>query len=225
MVGIGPTTFAIWGYCITKANNLDHTVILNPVLLAVVIGTTEEDIVNSINKLTSPDPVSKNPAQEGRRLLHRTGHLYFVVSHEDYRNIKNNEDRRRYMKEYMRDRRDVNNKVNKKLTKVNPASASDSASDLKSFLKRGSGGFKKPTAEEVTAYAKSMGIELDGRVFHSFYESNGWRVGKNPMKSWKGAVTGTWSKNNKQEKQNDTDRRRSEKASREFPEHIEIPTL
>ena len=146
MVGIGPTTFAVWGYCITKADNVDHTVILNPVLLAAVLGTTEEDIVNSVNKLTSPDPVSKNPARDGRRLLHQTGHLYFVVSHEAYRGIKTNEDRRKYMRNYMRDKRDVNNKVNTKLTKVNPASASASASA--SDLKGGVGGTKKLSETE-----------------------------------------------------------------------------
>lgn len=31
----------------------------------------------------------------------------------------------------------------------------------------------------------------DAEKFLSFYESNGWRVGKNPMKSWRHAVT-TW---------------------------------
>ena len=28
----------------------------------------------------------------------------------------------------------------------------------------------------------------------NYYESNGWKVGRNPMKSWKGAVV-TWMKN------------------------------
>jgi hypothetical protein len=54
--------------------------------------------------------------------------------------------------------------------------------------------FVPPTPQEVSEYAKSKNIDLDGEVFCSFYESNGWKVGRNPMKSWRAAVTGTWSK-------------------------------
>jgi len=58
--------------------------------------------------------------------LHQSGHLYFVVSHEIYRGMKSNEDRREYMREYMRKKRtqtDVNSLQSlQDLTKVNPAS-------------------------------------------------------------------------------------------------------
>ncbi len=53
------------------------------------------------------------------------------------------------------------------------------------------GKFIKPTVKEVTKYAKTIGYELDGQAFCDYYESNGWRVGRNPMKSWHGAV-GSW---------------------------------
>jgi len=48
--------------------------------------------------------------------------------------------------------------------------------------------FKKPTAKEVAQYAREKGYELDAKYFCSYYESVGWKVGKKPMKSWKGAV-------------------------------------
>ncbi|MFA5385357.1 MAG: hypothetical protein WC364_11985 [Eubacteriales bacterium] len=105
-------------------------------MLASIIGTTKEDIVNSVNKLTAPDPNSKNPANEGRRLIHQTGYLYFVVSHENYRAIKNNQERREYMRNYMKLKREKDS-VNKltDLTKVNPASAYASESSLKRDIK------------------------------------------------------------------------------------------
>lgn len=51
--------------------------------------------------------------------------------------------------------------------------------------------FSKPTPEEVTAYAKSIGFDLDGQHFWDHYEANGWRVGRNPMRDWRAAVR-TW---------------------------------
>jgi len=54
-------------------------------------------------------------------------------------------------------------------------------------------GFIKPTTEQVTAYAKSIGFNLDGRVFCDFYDSKGWSVGKSRMCDWKAAVR-TWKK-------------------------------
>ena len=54
-------------------------------------------------------------------------------------------------------------------------------------------GFAKPTLDEVKAYVIEKGYRFDPEAFYSFYESNGWKVGKNPMKSWKDACT-TWEK-------------------------------
>jgi hypothetical protein len=55
--------------------------------------------------------------------------------------------------------------------------------------------FIRPTASEVNEYAKEIGfISLDGSYFFDHYESNGWLVGKNPMKDWKAAIR-TWKRN------------------------------
>lgn len=58
--------------------------------------------------------------------------------------------------------------------------------------------FEKPSIEEVKAYAISKGYSnFDAEHFWNYYESNGWRVGKSPMKSWKSAVV-TWTKRDNQ---------------------------
>lgn len=54
--------------------------------------------------------------------------------------------------------------------------------------------FVKPTIEEVRLYCIEKGYSFDPEAFYAFYESNGWKVGRNPMKNWKMACT-TWSKN------------------------------
>ena len=49
--------------------------------------------------------------------------------------------------------------------------------------------FVKPTPEQVQAYMdEKQYTELNGQRFFDHYESNGWMVGKTPMKDWKAAV-------------------------------------
>lgn len=47
--------------------------------------------------------------------------------------------------------------------------------------------FVKPTIKEVTAYVIEKGYTFNPQAFYDYYEANGWRVGKNPMKKWKAA--------------------------------------
>ena len=51
--------------------------------------------------------------------------------------------------------------------------------------------FKKPTLEEITRYIFEKKYVVDPDSFFNHYESNGWRVGKNPMKNWQAAIR-TW---------------------------------
>lgn len=55
--------------------------------------------------------------------------------------------------------------------------------------KRRSSVFVKPTLEECIAYANEKGFNWDVTRFYNYYESNGWRVGRNPMKNWKAAMS------------------------------------
>ena len=55
--------------------------------------------------------------------------------------------------------------------------------------------FIPPTVEEVKEYLDSVGSQVDAESFVAFYESKGWMVGKNKMKSWKAAIV-TWEKRN-----------------------------
>ena len=52
---------------------------------------------------------------------------------------------------------------------------------------------KHPTLEEVKAYCSERGNKVDPERWFDYYTSNGWKVGKNPMKDWKAAVR-TWER-------------------------------
>lgn len=57
--------------------------------------------------------------------------------------------------------------------------------------------FVPPTVEEVEDYINERGYSVDAHKFVDYYTSNGWRVGKSPMKDWRAAVR-NWSRNNYQ---------------------------
>lgn len=56
--------------------------------------------------------------------------------------------------------------------------------------------FKKPTVDEVAAYCQQRNNKVNPEAFIAFYDSNGWKVGKNPMQNWKAAVI-TWEQKDK----------------------------
>ena len=66
----------------------------------------------------------------------------------------------------------------------------DTTDSPKTSLKR----FKKPTTEEIQLYCTERKNNVDSMKFFNFYESNGWKVGKNAMKDWKASIR-TWESN------------------------------
>lgn len=53
--------------------------------------------------------------------------------------------------------------------------------------------FVPPSVDEVRSHCAEKGYTFDPEAFVAFYESKGWKVGRNPMKSWQAACT-TWQK-------------------------------
>ena len=53
--------------------------------------------------------------------------------------------------------------------------------------------FEKPTLSEIKAYCIERNNNVDAQHFFDYYESNGWKVGKNAMKNWQAAVR-TWER-------------------------------
>lgn len=53
--------------------------------------------------------------------------------------------------------------------------------------------FIKPSIDDLKKHILEKGLMVDAEKFFAFYESNGWKVGKNPMKNWQMALV-TWNK-------------------------------
>lgn len=55
-----------------------------------------------------------------------------------------------------------------------------------------------PTKDEVVAYCQEINKSLDLNKWFDFYESKGWMIGKNKMRSWKAALR-RWDEGKKDE--------------------------
>jgi hypothetical protein len=64
-------------------------------------------------------------------------------------------------------------------------------------------GFVKPELFQVQNYFEEVGALPEAEGFFNYYESNGWKVGKNPMKDWQ-AASRNWIKNSKNYKSHGT---------------------
>lgn len=73
----------------------------------------------------------------------------------------------------------------------NRSSNSNRSSTKKEREKKKS--FTKPTLSEIEDYASEASLRISPQTFYDFYESNGWKVGKNAMKDWKATARG-WSR-------------------------------
>ena len=60
--------------------------------------------------------------------------------------------------------------------------------------------FVKPSVEEVAAYCREKGYGIDAQRFVDYYDSNGWKVGKNPMQDWRATVR-SWARRDGKDKQ------------------------
>ena len=66
----------------------------------------------------------------------------------------------------------------------------ESESKSKESVKR----FAPPAIEEVEKYCRERGNNINAQYFIDYYSSNGWKVGKNPMKDWKATIR-RWEQN------------------------------
>jgi hypothetical protein len=135
-----------------------------------------EIVSRAIGVLESPDPQSRSPEFCGARLtrLDPAREWGWVINnYTKYRAIANAEAYREVSKEKVRAMREMTGNGD-------PQAASK---------------FRKPEYPEMELYASKIGLPVtEINPFFDYYESNGWRVGKNPMKDWQAAMR-NWKKN------------------------------
>ena len=104
MYGSGAIVFAVWGYIIANTDSASR-IELNPRFLAPIIGEEQAKITTAIQFLCDPDTASRSKKEDGRRLIREGEYQYFVVNHQDYRNVRNEDERREYNRAAKADQR------------------------------------------------------------------------------------------------------------------------
>ena len=64
----------------------------------------------------------------------------------------------------------------------------EESADKPSAPTKGNGKFHKPTLIEIQEYCQQIDAKINPVTLFNHYESNGWKVGKNPMIDWKATV-------------------------------------
>ena len=98
MAGAGSDVFAVMGYVVShmqpeKMTRVEY-VGLNPKILAAAIGASEQDMEAAIKFLCSPDKKTTTPGDGGARLVVEEPFVYRVVNGQQYRELKDEQDRR-----------------------------------------------------------------------------------------------------------------------------------
>lgn len=84
--------------------------------------------------------------------------------------------------------------------------------------------FRAPSVDEVRSYCHERGNSVDPERFVSYYESNGWKVGRNPMKDWKAAVR-TWERNSNDLFRTDHHDASPSRVHAEAGKYANVPTI
>jgi hypothetical protein len=146
---------------------------------------------SALEKFMQPDRDSRSQEHEGRRIEVVDGG-WRLLTYMKHRAIRDEEERKEYLKLYMREYRkqkpltNVNN-VNHgkpKLTQAEAEAEADSRSKSQKHL--------RPSVDEVIAYCRERNSPIDGEHFWNYYEARNWKS----IKKWKSAIV-TWEKNQK----------------------------
>lgn len=98
MVGLGAEYFAVWGYVISHMRpdkEIGAQVEINPKLLSVMLGEPEEAIERVVKHFCLPDPKSRTPDEQGRKLVQMGPFDFRVVNGKKYIEIRDEEERRK----------------------------------------------------------------------------------------------------------------------------------
>jgi hypothetical protein len=175
LYGKGVVAHAVLDYAISNADEKDE-VELNPPVLANVFGdVTPEQITKTIDFLAAPDPLSRTPAEEGRRLKKLDGFRYWVVNRRKFRAEGVTPERRASNTEAVKRHRE---------NKKNGAAGVEWAN----------GHTNHPPLEEVLAYFQTPEaggftrdeIEAQFQRLQDGASNGYWMWGQRKMQDWKG---------------------------------------
>ena len=154
----------------TKFNLKRGQIVLSISFLCKGFDMTDKEIRLLLDKLKRASMVAIKGANKGT--------IVTICNYDKYQRLEKTEGQAKG-----KQKGDNNNEVN----------------EVNEGMKDNIGKFKKPTVDEISKYCKERKNQVSADKFFDYYESNGWKVGKNSMKDWKAAVR-NWEKANQSNK-------------------------
>jgi len=183
--------------------DVDGNVYGTPEALARLANLSLKDTTDALAILMAPDENSTTSEENGRRLLNPAPNHWFVVNYSHYRNIKDaNEERQktnarvRLYRERVKQNVTPGNGVTRDVALGNDKKKVDVAVDAEvlgedsahttavAVRPRRPKETIPPTLKEITEHCQKKGYTFSVPRFVNYYDANGWKVGRNPMKSW-----------------------------------------
>lgn len=163
---------------------------------------TVEDVNEGLKILSSPDPNSTSPKEEGRRIIPwgDGANRWKLVNYEDFYKKSREEDRADYKREWDRQNRAKGTQEGANPTVSDKSDKSDPETERKPKGKEGKGRKQlsiPPERDEVFKYAETIHLsKREAEAFCDHFDSNGWLVsGRARMKDWKASIRG-WKRRN-----------------------------
>jgi hypothetical protein len=161
----------------------------SPAGLAPLARMSLTDCKIALEKLMSPDPESKNPDNEGRRIAKVEGG-FLVLNYTIFRNKESKEYKRSQDRERQRRKRAKDKALSRNVTQCHAMSPevaytdTDTDTSKKKSIKRKR--FVPPTLEEVKLYVMSELLNVDPIEFWKGYNDGGWvDTNGKPVRNWK----------------------------------------
>lgn len=155
------------------------------------LNETQENnyIFNDLNKISINTTLSKSKIKDGVNKLYKLKFIDVII----------NKPEKLYVKIL---HRNISNYIIKNQEKTHEKQLKQKNKQLINIKK-----FKKPNINDLKEYFLKLGENDESEIMYDFYESKGWKIGKNSMKCWKSA-TRNWA-------------RRSKKENSNFPNHYD----
>jgi|HubBroStandDraft_4_1064222.scaffolds.fasta_scaffold46296_2 hypothetical protein len=129
MYGAGTHVFTLMGYCVANAMPPEGVVEINTRMLAPVFGCKPEEVEAALKYLSEPDPESRTPGSEGRRLIQVGAFTYRLVNFLQYRDGTDNEARKQYFRDKQREYRKTKGKKGRAMPRPSSATVESLAGE------------------------------------------------------------------------------------------------
>ena len=177
-----PDYVALWVYCLLRANHKEKEAFLDSRTKLIKTGS----FVTSRLQIRKDTGIQESKVERilecfetEQQIEQQTFTKYRIISILNWDKYQNGEHQ---------NEQQMNNKRTTSEQQVNTNKNDKNDKNVKNKY------FVPPTFEEVLAYCQERGNDVNPEKWLSYYQSNGWKVGKNPMKNWQAAIR-TWEKN------------------------------